>query len=91
MIDKIKEILKKIFRIRPKEKLLEASNKKTYEKENIRDIIKIEDTSKLLFFQKEYEKGNISETKLSNNQIKKLINLYESQIKELDYKLANKR
>ena len=87
MLEKIKEIFRKIFRVNAKQKLLETSNETTYQKENIRDSMKVEDNSKILFLQKEYEKGKIFETKLSNIQIKKLIKLYENQIKELDYKL----
>jgi len=87
VLEKIKEIFRKIFRVNAKQKLLETSNETTYQKENIRDSMKVEDNSKILFLQKEYEKGKIFETKLSNIQIKKLIKLYENQIKELDYKL----
>lgn len=91
MIEKIREILKKIFKIDYKEKLPESSGKTTYVKDNIRKNIKVEDNLKLLFLQKEYENGKIFETQLSNIQIKKLINLYENQIKELNYKLLIKR
>ena len=90
MLEKIKEILKKIFRFNGKEKMLESANETNYKQENIRERLKTEDSSKILFLQKEYEKGKIFETKLSNCQIKKLINLYENQIKELDYKLLIK-
>ena len=91
MLEKIKEIFRKIFRVNSKEKLLESSNETTYQKDSIRESIKVEDTSKILFLQKEYEKGKIFETKLSNKQIKKLITLYEKQIRELDYKLLNRK
>ena len=91
MLEKIKEIFRKIFRVNAKEKMLEDTNETTYQKDNIRDSIKVEDTSEILFLQKEYEKGKIFETKLSNKQIKKLITLYEKQIKELDYKLLNRK
>ena len=87
MLEKIKEIFRKIFRVNAKEKMLEATNETIYKKDNIRDSIRVEDNSKILFLQKEYERGKIFETELSKNQIKKLIILYQNQIKELDCKL----
>ena len=87
MIESIKKFLKKIFNIKQIEKLPEQTAKINNETKNIKDEIKIENNIELLKIQKDYENGTIIDKKLSKEQVVKLINLYEEQLKELDYKI----
>lgn len=88
MIENIKKFFKKLFNMNYQEKLPEANTEKDCEKTNIRDEIKIEDNIELLKIQNNYENGKISEKNFSKTQIIKLINLYEKQINELNYRIT---
>ena len=86
---KIKEFFKRIFRRRKLLTETHETNNRTFEKNNIRDELKVNINFKLQNMQKEYESGNLNENNISNKNLKELIKLYENQIKELNYKINN--
>ena len=89
---KIKEFFKRIFCRRKLLTETHETNNRTFEKNNIRDELKVNINFKLQKMQKEYENGMLNENNISNKNLKELIRLYEEQIKELNYKIisANK-
>lgn len=86
---KIKDFLKRIFCRRKLLTETHKTNNRTFEKNNIRDELKVNINFKLQKMQKEYENGNLNENNISNRNLKELINLYEEQIKELNYKIIS--
>ena len=86
---KIKDFFKRIFCRRKLLTETYKTNNRTFEKNNIRDELKVNINFKLQKMQKEYENGNLNENNISNRNLKELINLYEEQIKELNYKIIS--
>ena len=93
-IFKIKKFFKKLFCV--KENIQEDTNKKinNIEKNNFRENIKIkqdEEEMNIIKLQKEYKAGNIREEDMTDEEHKKLIDLYEKQNKELKEKIEIKK
>ena len=88
IIKKLKEIFNRIFKNDEVLKIDEVIPKNKLKEKNIKETLS---SFKLLKLQHEYETGNIKENQISNSKIKELIELYQQQINEIDYKLAMKR
>ena len=93
-INKIKKFLKKLFST--KENIQEDTGKKisNIEKNNFRENIEIkqdEEELNIINLQKEYKAGNIREEDMTDEEHKKLIEMYEKQNKELKEKIENKK
>lgn len=90
---KIKEFFKKLFKKRNTLNLPKIDNTKinSEERANIRKELKIKSNTKLIEIQKEYENGTLKDNDCLYRYIKDLIDLYENQIKELDYQIALKK
>ena len=93
-ITKIKKIFKKLFGI--KENIQEDTEKKinNIEKNNFKENIEIkrdEEELNIIKLQKEYKVGNIREEDMTDEEHKKLIDLYEKQNKELKEKIKTKK
>ena len=91
IIKKLKEIFNRIFKNDEVLKIDEVIPKNKLKEKNIKEELKTLSSFKLLNLQHEYETGNIKENQISNSKMKELIELYQQQINELDYKLAMKR
>lgn len=91
IIKKLKEIFNRIFKNDEVLKIDEVIPKNKLKEKNIKEELKTLSSFKLLKLQHEYETGNIKENQISNSKIKELIELYQQQINEIDYKLAMKR
>ena len=91
IIKKLKEIFNRIFKNDEVLKIDEVIPKNKLKEKNIKEELKTLSSFKLLKLQHEYETGNIKENQISNSKMKELIELYQQQINELDYKLAMKR
>lgn len=93
-ITKIKKFFKKIFGI--KENIQESQNEKinAMEKNNFRENIELkqdEEELKIIKLQKEYKAGNVREEDMTDEEHRKLIDLYEKQNKQLKEKINTKR
>ena len=93
-ITKIKKIFKKLFGI--KENIQEDTEKKinNIKKNNFKENIEIkrdEEELNIIKLQKEYKAGNIREEDMTDEEHKKLIDLYEKQNKELKEKIETKK
>ena len=87
---KIKEFFRRLFSRRKLLTVTDETNNKSFEKNNIRNQLKVNINFKLQKMQKEYEHGMLNENNISNKNLKELIRLYEKQIKELKYKIISK-
>ena len=93
-ITKIKKFLKKLFCV--KENIQGNTEKKVnnIEKNDFREIIEIKQDKKelnIIKLQKEYKAGNIREEDMTDEEHKKLIELYKKQNQELKEKIDTKK
>lgn len=94
-LSKIKKFFRNLFA--PKELKQENIESKTTHnivKNNFKESIEInqdEETTKIMNLQKEYKAGNIKEEDMTDDEHKKLIELYKKQNEELIEKINTKK
>ena len=93
-ITKIKKFFKKLFCVKENKQEDTKREINNIEKNNFRENIEIkqdEEELNIIKLQKEYKAGNIREEDMTDEEHKKLINLYEKQNKELKEKIEIKK
>ena len=95
-ISKIRKFFSNLFKKQQKEEVMKVTGEKTEidKKDEFQEKIEVkkdEDEIKILNLQKKYKSGKIKEEEISDDDRKKLIELYKKQNKELKEKIALKR
>lgn len=85
---KIREFFRKLFGRNKVLALEQETSQAVHKKMDIREALKVDEHKDIRKLQEKYESGLVQESSLSNSKLKSLIQLYETQIKELDYRIS---